>query len=116
MANLLALGLSMVVGGIGRREQTFNPVVARVNGTAMTLAVLSILIPSLSGLNRIGLPLEQEALLPFSGFVAWILLLVHGFTLVFLEYHRSLYTSPAQVDVVGESSAGKPRLLPWFIA
>ena len=118
MANLLlALGLSMVVGGIGRREQTFNPVVARVNGTAMTLAVLSILIPSLSGLNRIGLPLEQEALLPFSGFVAWILLLVYGFTLVFsLNTHRSLYTSPAQVDVVSESSGGKPRLFPWLFA
>ena len=52
MANLLlALGLSMFVGGLGRGEQRFQPVVARVNGSAMTLAVIAILIPSLAALS-----------------------------------------------------------------
>ena len=46
---LLSLGLSLLVGGIGRQEQSFQPVVARVNGTAMTLAVIAMLLPSLGG-------------------------------------------------------------------
>jgi Ca2+:H+ antiporter len=97
MANLLlALGLSMLVGGIGRREQTFQPVVARVNGSAMTLAVLAILIPSLSSLSPGGSTAGNEA---FSVFVAWLLLLVYGLTLLFsLRTHRTLY-DVAEVDL-----------------
>ena len=52
MANLLfTLGLSMLFGGIGREQQTFQPVVARVNGSAMSLTLVAILIPSLSGIG-----------------------------------------------------------------
>ena len=134
MANLLlALGLSMLVGGIGRKEQTFQPVVARVNGSAMTLAVLAILIPSLTSLD----PLQSAAGIgAFSRFVAWLLLLVYGLTLVFsLRTHRSLY-EVAQVDLAAETGvvetgaaelAGleiaeapgghghRPPLLPWLL-
>jgi Ca2+:H+ antiporter len=135
MANLLlALGLSMLVGGIGRKEQTFQPVVARVNGSAMTLAVLAILIPSLTSLD----PLQSAAGIgAFSRFVAWLLLLVYGLTLVFsLRTHRSLY-EVAQVDLAAETGLAEtgaaaelagpetaeasgghghsPPLLPWFL-
>ena len=134
MANLLlALGLSMLVGGIGRKEQTFQPVVARVNGSAMTLAVLAILIPSLTSLD----PLQSAAGIgAFSRFVAWLLLLVYALTLVFsLRTHRSLY-EVAQVDLaaetgvvetgaaelvgpeIAEASGGhghRPPLLPWLL-
>lgn len=133
MANLLlALGLSMLVGGIGRKEQTFQPVVARVNGSAMTLAVLAILIPSLTSLDPLQSTAGNEA---FSRFVAWLLLLVYGLTLVFsLRTHRSLY-EVAQADRAPEShtaegggagaveleTAGqeepehRPPLLPWLL-
>ena len=124
MANLLlALGLSMLVGGIGRKEQTFQPVVARVNGSAMTLAVLAILIPSLTSLD----PLQSAAGIgAFSRFVAWLLLLVYGLTLVFsLRTHRSLY-EVAQVDLAAETGLAetaeapgghghRPPLLPWLL-
>ena len=116
MANLLlALGLSMLVGGIGRREQTFQPLVARVNGSAMTLAVLAILIPSLSGFDpQLGATADGA----FSRFVAWLLLLVYGLTLVFsLHTHRALYTV-AEEDVALHASAApghKPPLLPWLL-
>jgi Ca2+:H+ antiporter len=133
MANLLlALGLSMLVGGIGRKEQTFQPVVARVNGSAMTLAVLAILIPSLTSLDPLQSTAGNEA---FSRFVAWLLLLVYGLTLVFsLRTHRSLY-EVAQADRAPESNAAegggagavaletagegelehRPPLLPWLL-
>ena len=128
MANLLlALGLSMLVGGIGRKEQTFQPVVARVNGSAMTLAVLAILIPSLTSLDPLQSTAGNEA---FSRFVAWLLLLVYGLTLVFsLRTHRSLY-EVAQVELGAEGAEARgvvmdaagqvepehrPPLLPWLL-
>jgi Ca2+:H+ antiporter len=128
MANLLlALGLSMLVGGIGRSEQRFQPVVARVNGSAMTLAVLAILLPSLAAMGSAvpaaaaGIPVAigdggREA---FSLFVAVVLLLVYGLTLLFsLHTHRTLY-EVAEVDLGTETADGghalaKPPLLPWL--
>ena len=131
MANLLlALGLSMLVGGIGRREQTFQPVVARVNGSAMTLAVLAILIPSLTSLAPGSRSSGNEA---FSLFVAWLLLLVYALTLVFsLRTHRALY-DVAEADLSCDddkapvpptdqpaASAGgehrhHPPVMPWLL-
>ena len=128
MANLLlALGLSMLVGGIGRTEQTFQPVVARVNGSAMTLAVLAILIPSLTSLDPLQSTAGNEA---FSRFVACLLLLVYGLTLVFsLRTHRSLYeVAQVELGVEGAEAGGvamdaagegelehRPPLLPWLL-
>ncbi len=122
MANLLlALGLSMLVGGIGRSEQRFQPVVARVNGSAMTLAVLAILIPSLRGMVGDGAGgLDAGAAESFSLFVAWVLLAVYALTLLFsLKTHRTLYAvAEADLNVEGEEAHGegggtKPPLLPW---
>ncbi|MCP9836746.1 calcium/proton exchanger [Cyanobium sp. N.Huapi 1H5] len=122
MANLLlALGLSMLVGGIGRSEQRFQPVVARVNGSAMTLAVLAILIPSLRGMVGDGAGgLDAGAAESFSLFVAWVLLAVYALTLLFsLKTHRTLYAvAEADLGVEGEEAHGeagvtRPPLLPW---
>ena len=123
MANLLlALGLSMLVGGIGRTEQRFQPVVARVNGSAMTLALLAILIPSLRGMvagDSGGL--DTGAAESFSLFVAWVLLLVYALTLLFsLKTHRTLY-AVAEADLLVEGvdpdhagdASFRPPLLPW---
>ncbi|WP_338461240.1 calcium/proton exchanger [Synechococcus elongatus IITB7] len=105
---LLAMGLSMLVGGIGRQEQTFKPVVARVNGSAMTLAVLAILLPTLAIATGGDTPPSE---LGFSQFVAWILLAVYGLTLLFsLKTHRSLY----DVGVTEhEHSGDRPNLVLW---
>ena len=108
---LLALGLAMLVGGIGRSEQKFQPVVARVNGSAMTLAVLAILLPSLATLG--GAEGREE----FSLFVACVLLLVYGLTLLFsLRTHRTLY-EVAEADLEPETPTHpplRPPLLPWL--
>ena len=115
LANLLlALGLSFLVGGIGRSEQSFQPTIVRVNGSLMTLAVLAILIPSIS---HLGLRGEAELALPselaFSRFVAWVMLLVYALTLLFSL--RSL--RPIQEVAVQDISAVKhsPPLLPWLL-
>jgi Ca2+:H+ antiporter len=108
-------------------------VVARVNGSAMTLAVLAILIPSLSSLAPGSSTAGNEA---FSVFVAWLLLLVYGLTLLFsLRTHRTLY-DVAEVDleleddeedraavaaaaagtvaVAADTAAHRPPILPWL--
>jgi Ca2+:H+ antiporter len=126
MANLLlALGLAMTAGGIGRREQRFQPVVARVNGSAMTLALVAILLPSLAALSSgqgsggDGIPGSGSE--SFSIFVAWVLLAVYGLTLVFsLGTHRSLYDvaeveiGPGDGVVAAAEEAHRPPLLPWL--
>jgi Ca2+:H+ antiporter len=114
MANLLlALGLSMAIGGIGRDEQRFPAMVARVNGTPMTLALLAILLPSLAPAGA------GEAALGFSGFVAWLLLAVYGMTLLFsLGTHRQRLATPAAVEalvVVEEGGHEPPPVLPWLL-
>ena len=112
---LLALGLSMVVGGIGRSEQTFQPTEARVNGSVMTLAVLAILIPSFGRLAQSPEPsVTPSAEIAFSHFVAWVLLLVYGLTLVFsLGTHRHLMQA-AEVDDA-EGGKQRPPVLPWLL-
>jgi Ca2+:H+ antiporter len=116
---LLALGLSMLVGGIGRQEQRFQPVLARVNGTAMSLAVLAILIPSLTGMGEGGHGVGTER---FSTFVAWVLLLVYGLTLLFsLRTHSGLYeVAEVELGEAGSTSdaepaAHAPPILPWLL-
>ncbi|MCT0223668.1 calcium/proton exchanger [Synechococcus sp. CS-1328] len=123
MANLLlALGLSMLVGGIGRSEQRFQPVVARVNGSAMTLAVLAILLPSVGSLASGNLAgggdggVAAAGRESFSLFVAWVLLAVYGLTLLFsLRTHRTLY-AVAEADSEELAHGGeRPRVLPWVV-
>ena len=118
---LLALGLAFLVGGIGRREQQFQPTVARVNGSLMTLAVLAILIPTINHLGLAGeQPVSEAAEQGFSQFVAWLLLLVYGLTLLFsLGTHRSLYEA-AEVEIDAEQAPDaethhNPPLLPWLL-
>jgi len=111
---LLAMGLSMLVGGIGRTEQRFAPVIARVNGSAMTLAVLAILLPSIAIGTATAVPAAAANVLvqSFSSFVAWVLLAVYGFTLLFSLYtHRSLYdvAEAAEDEAVKE----QPNLTIW---
>ncbi|MBW4576948.1 MAG: cation transporter, partial [Aphanothece sp. CMT-3BRIN-NPC111] len=43
---LLVMGFSMLLGGIRYKEQEFQPVVAGVNASSMTLAVIAIMLPT----------------------------------------------------------------------
>ncbi|MFN5193931.1 MAG: calcium/proton exchanger [Cyanobacteriota bacterium] len=120
MANLLlVLGLAMARGGLGRRAQTFQPVLARVNGSAMTLALLAILLPSLSALGSQPGQMGGDGgggVLPlgFSQFVAGVLLAAYALTLVFsLHTHRDLY-AVAEEDHGDGAPGQKPALLPWL--
>ena len=114
---LLVMGLSMLLGGLRYKEQEFKPVVARMNGSTMTLAVIAILLPAtvISTSNVV----EPQAIEQLSVFVAVVLIAVYAFTLLFsLKTHSYLYDvgvvdlEEASTPGEGHSEHEKPNL--WF--
>jgi len=98
---LLVMGLAMLLGGLRYKQQTFQPVVARVNASSMNLAVIALLLPAAvhytsSGIN----PLAIQRL---SIATAIVLILVYGLTLLFsMKTHSYLY----EVGMAGADEDG----------
>lgn len=89
-ALLLMLGLAMFTGGLRYKEQTFKPIVAKVNGSSMTLAVIAVALPTtvIATSNII----DAAAIRDISIIVSSILIVVYGLTLIFsLGTHSYLY-------------------------
>jgi len=87
---LLVLGLAMLLGGIKYKEQDFQPVMARVNASAMNLAVIAILLPTAVNFTSAGV--ASVTLQNLSEAVAVILIAVYGLTLLFsMKTHTYLY-------------------------
>lgn len=87
---LLVMGLSMLLGGIRYKEQSFQSVVARVNASAMNLAVIAILLPTAVDFTSEGM--LDITLLKLSEAVAIVLIGVYGLTLLFsMKTHAYLY-------------------------
>jgi Ca2+:H+ antiporter len=87
---LLVMGLSMLLGGLRYKEQDFQQIVARVNGSSMTLAVIAIILPTMVIYTSNGV--EPEAIRNLSTTAALVLLVVYVLTLVFsLKTHSYLY-------------------------
>lgn len=113
---LLVMGLSMFLGGLRYKEQDFQPVVARVNGSTMTLAVTAIVLPAMVVYTSTGV--QQTAISQLSIAVALVMIVVYGLTLVFsLKTHSYLY-DVGLVELDGELSEGetehKPNLVLWI--
>jgi len=112
---LLTMGLSMLFGGLRYKEQEFKPIVARVNGSSMTLAVIAILLPTMAFYTS-G-KIETPAIEQLSIIVALVLIFVYLMTLVFsLKTHNYLY-EVGLVEIEGEenhNSEHKPNLWLWL--
>jgi Ca2+:H+ antiporter len=116
---LLVMGLSMLLGGLRYKEQEFQPIVARVNGSSMTLAVTAIVLPTMVIYTSNGV--EEGAILNLSITVAVILMIVYALTLLFsLKTHSYLYEvglveleAAPQAGRV-ETPAHKPNLTLWI--
>jgi Ca2+:H+ antiporter len=109
---LLVMGLSMLLGGLRYKEQTFQSVVARVNASSMNLAVIAILLPTAMNYTSIGI--NEKTVQNLSLAVAVVLILVYALTLIFsMKTHAYLY----EVGVVEiedeEVSAEKPNVWLW---
>ncbi len=108
---LLAMGLSMFFGGLRYKEQEFKPIVARVNGSSMTLAVIAILLPTLATYTSPKVNVLSIEKLSLT--VAVVLIVVYLLTLVFaLKTHSYLY-EVSVVELEGENHE-KPNLVLWL--
>jgi Ca2+:H+ antiporter len=113
---LLVMGLSMFLGGLRFKEQEFQPITARLNSSAMNLAVVAILLPTAVEFTSTGV--GEVVLQRLSVAVAAVLIFVYGLSLLFsMKTHAYLY----DVGVAGieegsgeEVSEEKPKV--WFWA
>jgi Ca2+:H+ antiporter len=117
---LLVMGLSMLLGGIRYKEQEFKPIIARVNGSTMTLAVIAILLPTMVIYTSNGV--EPAAIQNLSLITAIVLIAVYALTLLFsLKTHSYLYdvglveleSENSPNTTTGESTTHKPNLWLW---
>jgi Ca2+:H+ antiporter len=115
---LLVMGLSMLLGGIRYKEQEFKPIIARVNGSTMTLAVIAILLPTMVIYTSNGV--EPAAIQNLSLITAIVLIAVYALTLLFsLKTHSYLY-DVGLVELESENaqntaeSTHKPNLWLWL--
>ncbi|MEI6380969.1 MAG: calcium/proton exchanger [Cyanobacteriota bacterium ELA615] len=84
---LLGLGLSMFLGGIRFKEQTFHPEIARLNASALLLSVLVLVTPSAIHLTSTnGLPEVQ--IQRFSYAASLLLLIFYALTIFFFNKKR----------------------------
>lgn len=106
---LFVLGLALVAGGVRRERQVFNRTASGVSATALLLAVLGLVLPTVFGL-AIGAPephLEQT----LSRIVGALLILGYLLHLLFsLKTHAHLYAAEAGADS-GPGWAVAPALL-----
>jgi Ca2+:H+ antiporter len=112
MSNLLlAMGLSMFLGGLRFKEQEFKPIVARVNGSSMTLAAIAIILPTMA-FYASG-QVETVSVEKLSIVVAIVLVSVYLMTLIFsLKTHNYMY-EVGVVELEGEHGEHKPNLWLW---
>lgn len=112
---LLVMGLSMFLGGLRFKEQTFQPVVARSNASAMNLAVIAILLPT--AVNYTSQGISESTMQTLSGWVAVVLILVYGLTLLFsMKTHAYLCeVGEAENESSAEGHSEKPNGLLWTV-
>jgi Ca2+:H+ antiporter len=115
---LLVMGLSMLLGGLRYKEQTFQPIVARVNAASMNLAVVAILLPT--AMNYTARGVSEQTLQNLSLAVAIVLILVYALTLLFsMKTHAYLYDvgvagiEEEKVEAEKAESHEKPNVLLW---
>jgi Ca2+:H+ antiporter len=118
---LLVMGVSMLLGGLRFKEQSFQPIVARVNASSMNLAVIAILIPTAINFTSVGI--DMDILQTLSVAVAVVLIVVYGLTLLFsMKTHAYLCevgsgvesTESLKPGMVEEQSTHKPNLWLWM--
>ena len=119
---LLVMGLSMLLGGLRFKEQTFQPVIARMNASSMNLAVIAMLLPTAVNFTSVGI--AESVLQKLSTAVAVVLILVYVMTLLFsMKTHSYLYDvavaegevpdPEASDESTGEGEAHRPNLPLW---
>src|SRR5688572_17692114 len=121
---LLVLGLSMFVGGIGRKKQTFNRTAANAQATMLFLAVAALIMPAVYALvSGGGLPPIDAEIVNYGSDLEELSIgvaLVLGFTylagLVFsLRTHKDLFNPVAEDEEAGGESGHGHATYGWSV-
>lgn len=108
---LLVMGLAMFLGGIRYKEQNFQPTAARLNASAMNLAVIAILLPTAVEFTSEGI--SSQAMVNLSVAVAVVLIAVYLLTLLFsMKTHSYLYDVGLAEIETEEENPSQPNI--WF--
>jgi Ca2+:H+ antiporter len=108
-ALLLLLGLGMLTGGVRYKEQQFQPILARVNGSSMTLAAVAIALPTL--VINTSRMVNVASIHSLSLITAGALIVVYGLTLLFsLKTHSFLYDIGISEEAALEPGSETPQL------
>lgn len=110
---LLALGLATFLGGLHFREQNFQPAVARINSSSLTLAVIVMMTPT--AIKYTTPAVDIQVIDRFSYGAAILLLLFYGLMLFFsMKTHRHLFmmedSEAAVIDAEPETPAVNIKL------
>ncbi|MDQ3957260.1 MAG: calcium/proton exchanger [Actinomycetota bacterium] len=88
---LLVLGLSFLVGGWNRRQQSFNRSAAGLHSASLVIAVVGLLMPALFALTPEATGFRTEAV---SVGISVVLIVLYGLGLLFsLKTHKSFFRS-----------------------
>ncbi len=117
---LLVMGFSMLLGGLKYKEQTFQPIVARVSASSLNLAVIALLLPTAVDYTSTGI--SADAIQKLSVAVSIILIGVYGLTLIFsMKTHTYLYDveemNPielAEANLANDAKDGEVNLPLWI--
>ncbi len=119
---LLVMGFSMLLGGLRYKEQEFQPVVAGMNASSMTLAVIAILLPTAVHYTSNGI--AESTIQQLSTATAIVLIIVYGLTLLFsMKTHSYLYDVKlgdlepgelSEVNLAPDDPEGKVNLPLWI--
>lgn len=106
---LLVLGVSIFLGGIKFKDQSFNKLVARTNFSMLLLAMSAIVV--MSSLNKYG-GLIETVLVSMSIKVAIVLIAVYILGLIFSLYtHGNLFVVSESNEEKVEKNPGKIKII-----
>ena len=119
---LLVMGFSMLLGGLKYKEQTFQPIVARVNASSLNLAVIAMLLPTAMDYTSSGI--DNDTVQKLSIAVSIVLIGVYGLTLLFsMKTHTYLYDDSlaslapqelAEANLASDDDHGEVNLPLWI--
>ncbi len=95
---LLVLGLSILVGGIGRHKQTFSRAATAANGTMMFIAIVALIMPAVYDISVFGnLKQQNPHLVELSLATSTVLIVIYLLSFLFmLKTHKSLYLQSSE--------------------
>jgi Ca2+:H+ antiporter len=108
---LLVLGLSFVTGGLKFSRQQFNRTAASISATALTLAAIALIIPTVFHQAAAQVPIELGGWTPakeqaLSLPIAIVLFLTYALIMIFtLVTHKELFGGPESHGVAGDAGA-----------